>query len=70
MKDAVKNAAVSTKNFVVKHKTAIAVTAAVVTTTVVVAKLRDAQVELRNDFLEERGLADDFANWITTENNI
>lgn len=68
MLDAVKNAAASTKNFVIKHKTAIAVTAAVATTAVVVVKLHEQQSNIRDEFLTERGLMDEFNNWLIEEN--
>jgi hypothetical protein len=68
MQNAVTNAAASVKNFVIKHKTAIAVTAAVATTAVVVVKLHEQQSAIRDEFLEERGLTDAFNNWLVEEN--
>lgn len=54
--DNVKNALSKTKNFVVQHKTAIAVAA---TATAAVVIIRRNQ-KLFNEFLDEKGLMDEY----------
>lgn len=58
--------AVRTKNFVAKHKVAVAVIATTTTTTTVVVmeKLRGGALREVHEFLDERNLSEDFTNWI------
>jgi hypothetical protein len=53
-----KNALVSTKNFVVRNKTRILVTTTATAVTLVVIQARG--LKLHNEFLEEHGLTDEF----------
>lgn len=55
----------ATKNFVVKHKVAFAVTATAIVTTIAVAKITDGALNSHVDFLEEKDLTQDYLNWIT-----
>ena len=57
----IKKTATAAKNFVVRHKTAIAVTA---TSTVLIAVNRAAVRDL-NEFLEESGQLDAFNDFLT-----
>lgn len=63
----VKKTASATKNFVVKHRTAIAVTVTAATTAVVMDKLRGAALHDHVEFLEEKGLKDEYLNWIAKD---
>lgn len=56
MNDKVKKAAVSTKNFVYKHRVAIAVVA----TTAVCLKINNLALKQHNEFLKEKGLYEEF----------
>lgn len=66
----VKKAAVSTKNFVVKHKTPIVAAAAVVTTVVVMNKLRGGALNDHLEFLAETGQTDKYLTWIADNTNV
>jgi hypothetical protein len=70
MSNAVKKTAAATKNFVVKHKLAIAVTVTAAATVVVMDKLRGGALRDHVEFLEERNLSDDYVNWIAENANI
>lgn len=54
--DTIKKAAISTKNFVKKHRVAIAV----VTTTVICAAINRQALGQHNEFLKEKGLYEEF----------
>lgn len=64
-----KKALFNTRNFVARHKTAIACTATAVATTVVVSKVIGGAVNSHDEFLEMKGLSDEYIEWIasTTE---
>jgi hypothetical protein len=64
VKNAVSTAAVSTKTFVAKHKVPIAVVATATATVVVMDRLRGGALRDLHEFLDERGLENDFTTWV------
>lgn len=56
----IKKTVAAAKEFVQDHKVAIAITATAVVTTTVLLKLRSADIKNLNEFLDERGLTDEF----------
>ncbi len=62
--DAVKNTLSKTTNFVARHKTKIAVAVTAATAVVVTRKIVGTAVENHAEFLTEKGLLDEYQNWI------
>lgn len=62
--DIAKKAFARTQKFVVDHKVAIAVTATAATTVAVMVKLRGAALEDLHEFLDARGLSDEYINFL------
>lgn len=64
MQNPLHNVVARTQEFVADHKVAIAVTITAVTTTVVMAKLRGGALKDHFEFLDERGLTDEYSQWV------
>lgn len=62
MKNAVKKAAVSTRNFVAAHKTPIVIVATAATTVAAMRVLTQGALKEAYEFIEDKGLMDDFVN--------
>jgi hypothetical protein len=59
-----KKSLVSTKNFVARNKVAISVVVTTAVTAVAMDKLIGAAVKDRDVFLEEKGLMNEYINWV------
>jgi hypothetical protein len=64
----VKNALTATTNFVADHKTPIIIIATAATTAVLAKKMYGKAFDAANEFIEVKGLADEFLNYIPTGN--
>jgi hypothetical protein len=62
-----KNTLANTKTFVKKHKTTILVTSAIIATAVVVRKLDDGVIDSLSDFIDAKGLTDEYLTSLVEE---
>lgn len=62
-----KNTLATAKKFVKKHKTTILVTSAVVATAIVVRKLDNGVIDSLTDFIDDKGLTDEYINQLVEE---
>jgi hypothetical protein len=69
MKNPIAKAATSTKNFVTTHKTAITIVVVSTVTTAVYGAIVNAGNESKTQFLEEKGLVDEYSTWLITTAN-
>lgn len=59
-----------TTNFVADHRVALAVIITAAVTTVVALKITEGGVKDRDEFLAEKGLSDEYINWLIETSGI